>query len=163
MAGEKGNMSRKLAVLAVLAGLGMVMVGARAAWAQDDEDEGPMSNMHFVVVRDGNGKPVRNAAVVLHPITKKGKQAMGGMELKTDDDGKTGIDGIPYGPLRVQVLAPGFQTFGEDYQVNRAVMEITIKLKRPVKQYSTAGVQESAKKPDDKKAGDNKTEEQKPQ
>ncbi|SRR5208283_532223 len=154
---------RKLAVLAVMVGLGMVTVGAWAAWAQDDEDEGPMSNMHFVVVRDWNGKPVKNAAVVLHPVTRKGKQAMGGMELKTDDGGKTGIDGIPYGPLRVQVLAEGFQTFGEDYQVNRAEMEITIKLKRPVKQYSTAGVQESVKKPEEKKAGDNKAQEQKPQ
>lgn len=154
-------MSRKLALLAVVVGLGMGAVGARVAWAQDDEDEGPMSNMHFVVVRDWDNKPIRNAAVVLHPITKKGKQAMGGMELKTDDDGKTGIDGIPYGPLRVQVLAPGFQTFGEDYRVNRTEMEITIKLRRPVKQYSTAGVQE--KKPDDKKAGDSKAPDQKPQ
>jgi hypothetical protein len=162
MAGENGIMSRKLAVLAVMAGLGIVTVGAWAAWAQDDEDEGPMSNMRFVVVRDWNGKPVRNAAVVLHPVTKKGKQAMGGMELKTNDDGKTAIDGIPYGPLRVQVLAPGFQTFGEDYQVSRPEMEITIKLKRPVKQYSAAGVQEKQKKSDDTKAGESKAED-KPQ
>jgi len=156
-------MSRKLAVLAVMVGLGMGAIAWRTARAQDDEDEGPMSNMHFMVVRDWNGKPIRNAAVVLHPITKNDKQAMGGMELKTDDEGKTGIDGIPYGPLRVQVLMPGFQTFGEDYQVNRPEMEITIKLKRPVKQYSASGVQESAKKTDDKKAGESKPEEQKPQ
>ena len=108
-------MTRIVVVLAIVIGLGM---GAIATWAQDDEFEGPMSNMHFVVVLDSNGKPVKNAAVVLHPITRKGKQAMGGMELKTDSEGKTGIDGIPYGPLRVQVLAPGLQTFGEDYQVN---------------------------------------------
>lgn len=163
MVGENGIMRGKLAVWAVIVGLGMVTVGVQAAWAQDDEDEGPMSNMHFVVVRDWNGKPVRNAAVVLHPITKKGKQAKGGMELKTGEDGKTGIDGIPYGPLRVQVLAPGFQTFGEDYLVNQAEMEITIKLKRPVGQYSTAGVQEKPKKSDETKAGDGKAEEHKPQ
>jgi hypothetical protein len=156
-------MSRKLAALAVVAGVWMGMAAVRTAWAQDDEDEGPMSNMRFVVVRDTNGKPVRNAAVVLHPITTKGKQAMGGMELKTDDEGKTRIDGIPYGPLRVQALAPGFQTFGEDYQVNRPEMEITIKLKRPVNQYSTAGVQEKPKKPDEAKAGDGKAAEAKPQ
>jgi hypothetical protein len=162
MAGENGIMSRKLMVLTVIVGLGMVTIGVRAAGAQD-EDEGPLSNMHFVVVRDWNAKPIRNAAVVLHPITKNGKQALGGMELKTDDGGKTGIDGIPYGPLRVQVLADGFQTFGEDYQVNRPEMEITVRLKRPVKQYSTTGVQESAKKPDDKKAGASKTGEPKPQ
>jgi len=132
--------------------LGMLSAGVGAACAQD-EDEGPMSNMHFVVLREYNGKPIKNAAVVLHPVRRNGKQAMGGMELKTDDDGKTGIEGIPYGPLRVQVLAPGFQTFGEDYQVDRAEMEITIKLKRPKGQITSYGVQE-AKKPEEKKASD---------
>jgi len=140
-------------VAAVVVGVGMALLGAAALWAQDDDYEGPSSNMHFLVLRDYNGKPVKNAAVVLHPVTRAGKQAMGGMELKTDDDGKTGIEGIPYGPLRVQVLAPGFQTFGEDYQVNRAEMVITIKLKRPASQVTGYGVQE-AKKPDDKKASD---------
>jgi len=141
--------------------LGIGLGGAPRGWAQDEE-EGPMSNMHFVVVRDTNGKPVRNAAVVLHPVTSKGKQGMGGLELKTDDDGKTGIDGIPYGLLRVQVLAPGFQTFGEDYQVNRADMVITIKLKRPARQYSSYGVQEG-KKADDSQGTDKKSGAQTPQ
>lgn len=146
--------SMKTLAVAVVIALGAGLL----AWAQDEE-EGPMSNMHFVVVRESNGKPVKNAAVVLHPVTRKGQQAMGGLELKTDDDGKTGIDGIPYGPLRVQVLAPGFRTFGEDYQVNRVDMVITIKLKRPTgQQYSAYGVQESAKKPDDKKTGDSQAD-----
>ena len=139
------TMKRRLAFfVAATIALGIGFGAAVCAWAQD-EDEGPMSNMHFVVLREANGKPVRNAAVVLHPVTPKGKQAMGGLELKTDDEGKAGIDGIPYGPLRVQVLAPGFQTFGEDYKVNGADMVITIKLKRPVGQYSTYGVQETRK------------------
>lgn len=107
---------------------------ARLTWAQDDD--GPMANLKFVVVRDSDGKPVRNAAVVLHPVKRKGKQDSGEIELKTDADGKTNADGIPYGPLRVQVLAPHFQTFGEDYQVDKAEMEITVKMKHPGGQYS---------------------------
>ena len=58
------------------------------------------------------------------------------MELKTDPEGKANFDGIPYGMLRVQVIAQGFQTFGEDYDVEKAKTEITIKLKRPQGQYS---------------------------
>jgi hypothetical protein len=34
------------------------------------------------------------------------------------------------------VLAPGFQTYGEDYSINEPSMDITIKLKRPARQYS---------------------------
>ncbi|MGA2965508.1 MAG: carboxypeptidase-like regulatory domain-containing protein [Terriglobales bacterium] len=116
--------------VAMLVGFGV----AGLTWAQDDE--GPSSNLRFVVVRDYNGKPVRNAAVVLHPVNPKGKQSRGGLELKTDNDGRANIDGIPYGPLRVQVLAPGFQTFGEDYKIDKPELEFTVKLKRPGGQYS---------------------------
>ncbi len=145
----KKSLSMGLAVVAVL---GFVMTGLVAA--QQDDDEGPMSDLRFVVVKDYNGKPVRNAAVVLHPVSRKGKQSKGGLELKTDNDGKTNIDGIPYGPLRVQVLAPGFQTFGEDYQINKPQLEITVKLKRPGGQYSAYGGIGDPKKTDDpNKAG----------
>ena len=104
------------------------------AWAQDDE--GPTASLKFVVVREANGKPVQNAQVVLHPVNRKGKATRGEMELKTDAEGRTRVDGVPYGSVEVQVLAPGFQTFGEDYEVKQAEMEITVKLKRPGGQYS---------------------------
>ncbi len=135
---------RVLIGIAVVLGVGMIGL------APAQEDEGPMSDLRFVVLKDYNGKPVRNAAVVLHPMTKKGKQARGGLELKTDNDGRTSIDGIPYGPLRIQVLAPGFQTFGEDYKIDKPEMEITVKLKRPGGQYSVYENHADAKKPDDK-------------
>jgi hypothetical protein len=125
----KRNLSIVIAAVIVL-GLGMVGL----ARAQDDE--GPTSSLRFVVVRDSDGKPVRNAEVILHPVKRKGKQEKGEMELKTDAEGRTNIDGVPYGPLRVQVLAPHFQTFGEDYEINKAEMEFTVKLKHPGGQYS---------------------------
>lgn len=139
-----------LSAVVILLGFGMIGL----AWAQDDD--GPMSDLRFVVVRDYNGKPVRNAAVVLHPVNKNGKQSRGGLELKTNGEGRTNIDGIPYGPLRVQVLAPGYQTFGEDYQINKAEMEITVKLKRPGGQYSVYENHGDAKKADEKKAPEQK-------
>jgi Carboxypeptidase regulatory-like domain len=139
-----------VSALVIVLGLGMIGL----AVAQDDD--GPMSDLRFVVVRDYNGKPVRNAAVVLHPVNRKGKQARGGLELKTDGEGRTNIDGIPYGPLRVQVLAQGFQTFGEDYKIDKAEMEIVVKLKRPGGQYSIYENHGEAKKTDDKKPAEQK-------
>ena len=130
-------------VMAVMIVLGLGMIGS----ARSQDDEGPMSALRFVVVRDSDGKPVRNAEVVLHPVKRRGKQAKEEMELKTDAEGRTNIDGIPYGPLRVQVLAPHFQTFGEDYEINKAEMEITGKLKRPGGQYSVYENHGEEKKP----------------
>lgn len=140
-------MKRFAVGLALMVAVGAGLGAPRAAWAQyDDDDDGPMSNMKFVVVRDASGKPVRNAAVVLHPVKKNGKQAMGGLELKTDEEGKTWIDGIPYGQLRIQVLAPGFQTFGEDYEIKQPETQITVRLKKPTGQFSVYGAPGTDKK-----------------
>src|SRR5713226_2145705 len=121
----------------LLAGvMGIMLLGlATGAAAQKDPDE-PTALLTFVVLKDDNGKPVRNAAVIMHPVTGHGKQGHGGMELKTDAEGKSDFDGIPYGKLRVQVLAVGFQTYGEDFDIDKPKMEFTIKLKRPQGQFS---------------------------
>jgi Carboxypeptidase regulatory-like domain len=106
------------------------------ASAQKDIDDGPTAILSFLVLKDDNGKPVRNAAVIMHPVNAQGKQGRGDLELKTDGDGKASFDGVPYGKVRVQVLASGFQTFGDDYDVIKAKLDLTIKLKRPQGQFS---------------------------
>ena len=114
----------------------MLLALAAPAVAQKDADNELTSWLHFTILKDDNGRPVRNAAVIMHPVSSKGKQGRGGMELKTDAEGKANFDGIPYGMLRVQVLATGFQTYGEDFDVTKPTMELTIKLKRPQGQFS---------------------------
>jgi Carboxypeptidase regulatory-like domain len=104
-----------------------------------------------VVVRDENGKPIRNAAVVMHPVDEDGKQQRNGLELKTDIEGKASFDGVPYGKLRIQVLAQGFQTYGEDYDVGQPTIDLTVKMKRPSKQYSIYEEHPQQEKSEDKK------------
>jgi len=91
--------------------------------------------IHVTVLRDSSGKPIHNAAVIMHPL-RNGKDE-GAMEVKTDEDGKMALDIIPVGDvLRLQIIAPGFQTFGEDYPVDAVEKEITVRLRRPGQQYS---------------------------
>ena len=126
------RMKTPLRILAISV---LVLLSALPSLAKKKQEE-PLATLNFVVLRDENDKPVRNAAVVMHPVDDDGKQERGGIELKTDPEGKTSYEGVPYGKLRVQVLAPGFQTYGEDFEVGQPSMDITIKLKRPAKQYS---------------------------
>ena len=119
-----------------LSGLIAILLIFTAVLTAKDQKENRSAILNFLVLKDDNGKPVRNASVVMHEVNKKGKQSRGGYQLKTDAEGKTSFEGAPYGMLRVQVLAPGFQTFGEDYQINQPVHEITIKLQKPADQYS---------------------------
>ncbi len=123
---------RKLAVV----GLTVLLLTGVFALAKERKPPAPTASLSFIVVKDDNGKPVRNAAVVMHPLAETGSQEKGGMELKTDPEGKASFDGVPYGGLRIQVLAHGFQTYGADYDINQPTVEITIKLLRPVGQYS---------------------------
>jgi hypothetical protein len=120
----------------LIAILCMQLVPAWLAAGDKKNTSGQVSSIKFAVLKDDNGKPVRNAAVILHPVAEHGKQSRGGFELKTNSEGKTETDGIPYGMLRVQVIAPGFQTFGEDYSIDEPQKELTIRLKRPQGQYS---------------------------
>lgn len=94
------------------------------------------ASVNVTVVKDANGKPVKNAEVVLHLIDNHGKQRQEGMELKTHDDGKAEATGIPYGKVRVQVIAPGFRTYGQDFSVDQPNLEITIKMQKPAEQFS---------------------------
>ena len=114
----------------------ILLAMAGTAMGQKDEDNEPTAIMKFLVLKDDNGKPVRNAAVIMHSVNARGKQERGDLELKTDAEGKASFDGIPYGKLRVQVLAQGFQTYGEDFDISQGNVSITIRLKRPQGQFS---------------------------
>jgi hypothetical protein len=87
------------------------------------------------VLKASNGKPLENVSVVFHPL-KNGKDE-GNMELKTNEDGKVTIDVIPIGDgVRLQVIATGYQTYGNDYDLPGDTKEIEVRLKRPQSQYS---------------------------
>src|SRR5208337_3538805 len=78
----------------------------------------PTARIEVTVVRDVNGKPIENAAVIFHPM--QGEKDKGNMELKTNEDGKTLIDVLPIGDMvRLQVIVRGFQTYGEDYKIDK--------------------------------------------
>ncbi len=133
----------------------LVLALVELSAAQKDRNPDPTAVLNFLIIKDDNGKPIRSAAVIMHPVNPNGTQSRGGLELKTDADGKANFDDVPYGKLRVQVLASGFQTFGEDYDIDHAKMDFTIKLKRPQGQYSiyeSHPQEQSNEKKDDKTA-----------
>jgi hypothetical protein len=96
----------------------------------------PTSKITVTVTKAFDGKPIENAAVIFHPLDKKGKDE-GGMELKTDEDGKATLNLIPINSkLLLQVIAPGYQTFGNNYEITTASREISVKMRQPAQQYS---------------------------
>ncbi len=131
----------RVRLIAFVAFLGLV-VSTLAAGGQDAPKRGrkykappPTARIEVTVLRDVNGKPIENAAVIFHPM--QGERDKGNMELKTNEDGKTIIDVLPIGDtVRLQIIAKGFQTYGEDYKIDKPELAIEIKMKRPGAQYS---------------------------
>jgi hypothetical protein len=110
-------------------------VAAIAQQKPEHKNSHPSATLQFTVVNEGS-KPVKNAEVILHALDKEGRQKAEGLELKTHDDGKADVEGIPFGKVRIQVIAHGFRTYGQDYVIDQATQEIMIKLQKPTDQYS---------------------------
>src|ERR1700731_3620401 len=94
------------------------------------------SHIEVTVLKKFNGKPISNAAVIFD-ATLDGKD-QGNLEVKTDPDGKATIDIIPTGStVRVQVIATGFATYAEEYQVTEPSRAITVSMVHPQEQLSS--------------------------
>lgn len=95
----------------------------------------PSAKITVTVLRNDDDTPIANAAVIFHPI--KGDKDKGGMELKSDQDGKATITVIPIGDtVLLQIIANGYQTYGGVYKIDKKKMAMKIRLKLPQPQYS---------------------------
>jgi hypothetical protein len=118
---------------------GVLLLAGLSLSAQDTKRRGrkykappPTSRIEVTILRDSDSKPVENASVIFHMVGDTGN-----MELKTSEDGKAMLDVLPIGSkIRLQVIAKGFQTFGEDFDNDQQEITLGIRLKRPGEQYS---------------------------
>ncbi len=126
------------AVLTVLliANLGGTSAAQRQRHMRKYKAPPPMAQVTVLVVHGEDSKPLQNAAVVFHPQTADGEND-GNMELKTNEQGRATLSIIPVGSkVLVQVIAPGYRTFGAEYDVPSDKRSITVKLLPPDQQYS---------------------------
>ena len=97
------------------------------------------SSVHLtiVVTTAEDKKPVDSASVYVKYVQGRllGKDKKIEMNLKTNLSGVVHVPEIPRGRFLVQVIAPGWKTFGEYYEVDQAEQTINIELARPPKWY----------------------------
>jgi hypothetical protein len=95
-----------------------------------------------VEVMNDRDKPVPRASVVVRfvegrSVVKFGKKVITSYELRTSNEGKVSVPPIPQGKILVQVIAKGYQTYGEYHEIYEDEKTIPIVLSLPVKQYSS--------------------------
>ena len=94
-----------------------------------------------VEVKSLGDKPIDRASVRVkfiegRSVVKLGKKIITSWEVRTTQDGSAKIPPIPQGKILVQVMAKGYQTYGQTYEVNEAEKTIEVKLNPPQPQYS---------------------------
>ncbi len=100
----------------------------------------PMSKLR-IEVKSLSDKPVDRASVVVRfvegrSVTKLGKKVITNWETRTNQEGVARIPSIPQGKVRIQVIAKGYQTFGQIFDVSEEEKTIEIKLNPPQPQFS---------------------------
>jgi hypothetical protein len=125
-----------LVVGAVLATVAIGVAGAQSeVHGRKYKPLPPTSHIVVTVLKSFNGKPLENAAVVFHAV-REGKND-GNLEVKTDSEGKATIDVIEMGShLTVQVIATGYATAAQAFDVDSPNKELLVKLIRPRAQVS---------------------------
>ena len=84
-------------------------------------------------------KPVASAHVVVRFVSGKKffiKDKKTSWEAQTNRRGELVMDDIPPGHVKIQVIAKGYQTFGDEFDLQKPEENVTILLKPPSKQVS---------------------------
>ena len=101
--------------------------------------DAPPKEIHLTIVVTGGEekKPVDSASVYVKFAEERkfGKDKKVEMNLKTNLSGVVHVPVIPPGRFLVQVIAPGWKTFGEYYDISQSDQTINIELARPPKWY----------------------------
>ena len=130
-------------ILTVLASLVLLFaVGGRAqekdADAKGKSDSTSKTTHLTIIVTGGDDKqPVDSASVYVRYVEERSlrKDKKIEMNLKTNLSGLCHVPEIPRGKFLIQIIAPGWKTYGEYFEVNQAEQTINIALLRPPKWY----------------------------
>ncbi len=95
-----------------------------------------------VQVRTLGDHPIDNASVIVKFVKgrakmKLGKKIITEWETRTNQEGVAKVPPVPQGSILVQVIAKGYQTFGQTFDVAEEQKTVDVKLNPPQAQFSS--------------------------
>jgi len=123
----------------------LILLAAVAASGQDKgadaqakaDSDAKDVRLTIVVTGGEDKKPIDSASVYVRYVEehKHGKDKKIEMNLKTNQSGVCHVPVIPPGKFVIQVIADGWKTYGEYYDISQTEQTINITLVRPPKWY----------------------------
>jgi hypothetical protein len=95
-------------------------------------------NVHVTTL---GGRPIDRADVVVkfvkgRSVIEFGRKLHTSWEMRTNQEGIAKVPEVPQGTILIQVIATGYQTFGQTFEVNELEKTIEVKLNSPQEQYT---------------------------
>jgi len=95
-------------------------------------------NVHVTTM---GGRPIDRADVVVkfvkgRSMVELGRKLHTSWEMRTNQEGIAKVPEIPRGTILIQVIAKGYQTYGQTVDVDEAERTVEVKLNSPQEQYS---------------------------
>ncbi|HET9400993.1 MAG TPA: hypothetical protein VFO34_08585 [Candidatus Acidoferrales bacterium] len=100
-------------------------------------DDSARSRLRVEVTGGDKSTPVDMASVYVKFTNKRAlaKDEKVEMDVKTNRDGIAVVPSVPRGKIVLQVVAPGWKPFGENFELSRDEEVLKIHLDRPPKWY----------------------------
>ena len=127
-------MRRTSIIVAALLLVATQLAGQNAAEQKDDAN----TRLTLQVLNETNKQPVVGAHVVVRfteeRLLRRDKRVS--WEAKTNRKGEIVLSDLPTGNVKVQVIAKGFQTYGDQHDLEKPQEKVTILLQPPKGQMS---------------------------
>jgi hypothetical protein len=112
---------------------------AVAGFGQANTGDKPQSKLRIEITAGDKSVPVDMASVyvkfVVKDATRETKDQKFELNLKTNREGIASLPLVPRGKVIIQVIAPGWKTFGQVYDITDDEQVVRIHLEKPPRWY----------------------------
>jgi hypothetical protein len=135
----KQNLHSALLALTLVAALALPIALAAQGADKDKkkDDENAVTRLRIEITAGDDSKPVDQASVYVKyseaRTLRRDKKVE--LNLKTNREGIARLDDAPRGKVLIQVIAPGWKTFGKWFELDQDEQTIKIQLQKPPRWY----------------------------
>lgn len=103
---------------------------------RSDKEEA-LTRLRIEVSAGEKAEPVENASIYVRYVEERtlGRDRKIEMNVKTNREGRASVARVPRGKVLVQVIATGWKTFGQWYDLEKDEETIKIRLQKPPRWY----------------------------
>jgi hypothetical protein len=104
---------------------------------EKSSDAGEYCDLRVEITAGEKGEPVDQASVYVKFMESRAlrRDKQVALNLKTNSQGVARLNDAPRGKVLIQVIAPGWKTFGQWYELDKAEQTVKIRLQKPPRWY----------------------------